>query len=109
MLPLSVSAGQNITRDNFLEIRNARFAVDNNDEPVPDNIPVANTVDAFANTAIDRNAIAAEYWEFGGVDQWRTSGGGIFSPTKLKKTDYSSIPRMSTLDFFLLFYPYNYI
>ena len=98
-----------MTRDNFLELRNAGFAVNDNNETVPENIPVSTTIYSVTDTAIDRNAIAAEYWEFGGVDQWRTSGGGIFSPTKLKKTDYSSIPRMSTLDFFLLFYPYNYI
>ena len=80
MLPLSVSAGQNMTRDNFLELRNAGFAVYDNNEPVPDNIPVATTVDAVADTAVDRNAIAAEDWGFDGVDQWRTSSGGIFLP-----------------------------
>ena len=53
-------------------------------EPVPENIPVATTVDNVTYTAIDRNAIAAEDWGFGGVDKWRTSGGGVFSPAKLK-------------------------
>ena len=36
---------------------------------------------------------------------WRWS----FSPTKLKTTDYSSIPRISILEFSLLFYPCDYI
>ena len=109
LLPLSVSAGRNMTRDDFLELRNARFTVDDNNEPVPENIPVATTVDAVADTAIDRNTIAAEDWGFDGVYQWRTSGGGFFSPAKLKTTYSSSITRMSILEFFLLFYPFDYI
>ena len=86
-----------MTRDNFSELRNAVFAVDNENEPVTENITVATTVNAFSDTDIDRNAIAAEDWGFDGVDQWRTSGGGVFSPAKLKKTYSSSIPRMSIL------------
>ena len=64
----------------FLELRNSGFAVDDDNEPVPENIPVATTVDAVTGTAIDRNAIAAEDWGFDGVDQWRTSGSGGFIP-----------------------------
>ena len=101
MLPLSVSADWNMTHDNFLEIRNARFAVDDGNEPVPENIPLATTVDTVANTAIDRNYIAAKDWGFYGVDQWRTSGGGVFSPAKLKTKLSSSITCMSILIFFL--------
>ena len=82
---------------NVLELRNTGFAVDDDNEPVPENIPLATTVDNVADTAIDRNTIAAEDWGFDGVDQWRTSGGGVFSPSKLKTTDSSSIPRMSIL------------
>ena len=59
LLPLSVSAEQNMTRDNVLEIRNVGFAVDDKHEPVPENIHVANTVNAVSNTTIDKNAIAA--------------------------------------------------
>ena len=51
-----------------------------NNELVPENIPVATTVEAVADTAIDRNDISDEDWGFGGVDQWRTSGGGVFLP-----------------------------
>ena len=80
MLPLSVSAGQNITRDNFLEISNSRLEVNDDNEPVPENIPVSTTVNAVSNTDIDRNTIAAEDWGFDGVDQWRTSGGAVFLP-----------------------------
>ena len=58
----------------------AGFAVDDNSEPVPDNIPVATTVDAVSDTAIDRKSIAVEDWVFDGVYQWRTSGGGVFLP-----------------------------
>ena len=109
LLPLSVRAGQNMTRDDFLELKNAGFAVDNDNEPVFENIPVDTTVDAVADNAIDRNAIAAEDWGFYGIYQWRTSDGGVFSPAKLKTTDSSSIPRMSILKFFFLFYPCDYI
>ena len=35
LLPLSVSAGRNMTRDNFLELRNSGFTVDDDNEPVP--------------------------------------------------------------------------
>ena len=105
MLPLSVSAGQNMKSDNFLVLGNDVFAVNDNNEPVPENIPVATTVDAFTNTAIDRNAITAENWVFDGVDRWRTSDSGVFSPAKLKATDSSTISRMSILELFLLFYP----
>ena len=76
--PLSVSARQNMTRDDFPELRNAGFAANENNEPVPEKIPVATTIDAFANTTIDRNAIYAEDCGFYGVDQWITSGGGVF-------------------------------
>ena len=107
MLLLSVSAGRNMTRDDFLELRNGGFAVDDENEPVPENIPVATTANAFSNTSIDRNAIAAEDWGFDGVYHWITSGGGFFSPAKLKTTDSSSFPRISILEFFLLFYPYD--
>ena len=109
MLPLSVSAEGNMTRDDLLELRNARFAVDDNNEPIHDIISVATTVDAVADTVIERNSIAAEDWVFDGVDQWKTSTGGVFYPAKLKIPYSSSIPRMSILDFFLLFYPCNYI
>ena len=80
MLPLSVSAGKNMTRDDFLELRNAGLAVDDDNEPVPDNIPAATTVDDVAKTSIERNAIADEDWVFDGVYKWRTSGGGVFLP-----------------------------
>ena len=80
LLPLSVSTGRNLTRDNVLELRNAGFAVNDENEPVPENIPVATTVDSVTDTDIDRNQIAAEDWGFYGVDQWRTSGGGFFLP-----------------------------
>ena len=69
-----------MTRDNILEIRNAGFTVDDNNEHVPENIPVDTTVDSVEDTAIDRNAIAAEYWGFYGVDQWITSGCGVSPP-----------------------------
>ena len=59
MLPLSVSAGQDMTRDNVLELRNVGFAVDDKNEPVPENIPVDSTVNSVANTNIDKNVIAA--------------------------------------------------
>ena len=70
---------------------------------------INHNVDAVAKTSMSRNDIYAEYWGFDGVDQWRTSGGGVFSPAKLKTTDSSSIPPMSILEFFLLFYPCDYI
>ena len=92
-----------------MDLRNAGFAVYDDNEPVPENIPVATKVDAVANTTIVRNTISDEDWGFDGVDQWRTSGGGFFSSAKLKTTDSSSIPRMSILDFFLLLYPCDYI
>ena len=98
-----------MTRDNFLEIRNAGFAVDDKNEPVPDNIPVATTFNAVANTSIDKNTIDAEDWFFYGVDQWRTSSGGFFPPAKFKTTESSSIPHLSILGFFLPFYPCDYI
>ena len=79
LLLLSAIAGGNMTHDNFSELSNSEFTVDDENEPVPENIPVATTVDAVTDTAIDRNAIAADYWGFDGVDQWRTSGGGVFS------------------------------
>ena len=50
-----------------------------NNEPVPENISVAAIFNAVADTAIDMNAIAAEDWGFDGLDQCRTSGGGVFS------------------------------
>ena len=98
-----------MTHEKISELRNSGFAVDDENEPITENIPVSTTVDAVADTAIDRNAIASEDWGFDGVDQWRTSGGGVFSPSKLKTTDYSSIPSMPILEFFLLFYPCDYI
>ena len=109
MLHLSVSAGKNMTRDNFSELRNAGFTVNDENKPVPENIPVATTVDAVTNNSIDRNAISAEDWGFDGVGQSRTSGGGVFSPAKLNTTYYSSILRMSILELSLLFYPYDNI
>ena len=78
MFLLSVSAGQNMTRDKILELRNSGFTVDDDNELVPENIPVATTVNAVEDTAIDRNSVADEYWGFDGVDQWRTSGGRVF-------------------------------
>ena len=98
-----------MTHDNFLELRNSGFAVDDDNEPVSQNIPVATTVDAVADTYIDRKTIFAQDWGFDGVYQWRTSGGGVFPPAKMKTTDYSSVTRMSILKFFLLLYPYDYI
>ena len=80
LLSISVSAGRNMTYDDFSELRNAGFAVDDDNAPVPENIPVATTVDTVSNTAINRNIIAAEDWGFDGVDKWRTSGGGVFLP-----------------------------
>ena len=80
LIPLSVSAGRNMTRDNFSELRNSGFVVDDNNEPVPENIPVDTTVDAVSDTDIDRNFIASKDWVFGGVDQRRTSGAGVFLP-----------------------------
>ena len=83
-----------MTRDNFSELRNYRFTVDDNNELVPETMPVATTVDAFANNVIGRNFIAAKDWDFGGVDQWRTSGCVVSPPAKLKIKDSSSIPCM---------------
>ena len=60
MLLLSVSAGRNMTREIFSKLRNAGFAVDDKNEPVPENIPVATTADAVSATDIDRNALADE-------------------------------------------------
>ena len=80
MLPLSVSAGRNMTRDNFLELRNSELAVDDNNEPIPENIPVDTIVYTVSDTTIYRNATAAEDLGLDGVDQWRTSGGGVFLP-----------------------------
>ena len=54
-------------------------SIDDN-EPIPENISVATTANAVVDTAIDRNAIAAEDWGFDGVDKWRISGGGVFLP-----------------------------
>ena len=81
LLIISVSAGRNIICDNFLELMNAGFAFNDNNKPVPENISVATTFDAVTNTSIDRNSIAAEDWGFDGVDQCRTSGGGVFLPS----------------------------
>ena len=100
MLPLIFSAWQNMKRDGFSELMNSGFAVDDNNEPVPQKISVAITVNAVANTTIDRNTIAAEDCVFDGVDKWITPGGGVFLPAKLKTTNSSSIPRMSILGFF---------
>ena len=98
-----------MTREKFLGIRNSGIAVDDDNEHVPDNITVATTVENVSNTAIDRNVIAAADWGFDGVDQRRKSGSGVFSTSKLKTTDSSSIPHMSILDFLLIFYPCDYI
>ena len=69
-----------MTCDDFLELWNSGFAVDDNNEHFPDDIPLATTVYTVADTAIDKNNIDAEYWGFGGVYQWRISGGGVFLP-----------------------------
>ena len=61
-------------------LRNAGFAVDDNNEPVPENMHVATTVYTVADTIIDRNSIAVEDWGFDDIDQWRTSDGGVFLP-----------------------------
>ena len=61
-------------------LRNAGFAVDDNNEPVPENMPVATTVDTVAETVIDRNTIAVEDWGFDDIDQWIKSDGGFFLP-----------------------------
>ena len=80
-----------MTRDNILELRNAGFATDNNNEPVPENITVATTVDAVANTDIYRNS---RIWDL----------------MVLISGEHSSfIPRMFILEFSLLFYPCDYI
>ena len=57
-----------MTCDDFLELSNSGFAVDDGNEPVPENIPVATTVNAVAYTVIDRNAIDDKGWGFDGVD-----------------------------------------
>ena len=49
-----------MTCDNFLELRDSGFAVDDNNEPITEKIPVTATVDAIADTAIDRKSISAE-------------------------------------------------
>ena len=36
-----------MTRDNFLDLMNAGFAVDDDNEPVPEIIPISTTVDAI--------------------------------------------------------------
>ena len=61
-----------MTRDNVLELRNSGFAVDEDNESVPENVSVATTVNDVSDTAIDINSIAFEDWVFDGVDQWRT-------------------------------------
>ena len=66
-----------MTHENVLELRNAGFTVDDKNEPVTDNTPLATTVDAAVNTFINRNNIDAEDWGFYGVDQRRISGGGF--------------------------------
>ena len=71
MLPLSVSAGKNMAREYFSDLMNSGFVVDDDNEPVTENIPVSNTVNTVTDTDIDRNAIASEDWGFDGVDQWR--------------------------------------
>ena len=67
-----------MTCDNVLELSNDGFAVDDDNEPIPESIPVSTTVNAVSDTAIDINSISAEDWGFDGVDQWRISGGGVF-------------------------------
>ena len=57
-----------MTHDDYSELRNDWFAVDDDNGPVPENIPVATTTDAVVDTAFDRNTIAAEDWGFDGVD-----------------------------------------
>ena len=47
-----------------MDLRNSGFAVDDNNEPVPENMHVATTVYTVADTVIDRNSIAVEDWEF---------------------------------------------
>ena len=58
-----------MTCDNFLELRDSGFAVDDNNEPITEKIPVTAIVDAIAHTAIDRKSISAEGWGFDDVDQ----------------------------------------
>ena len=58
-----------MTREIFLELRNARFAVDDISETVPKNMPVATTIDTVSYNVIYRNNISAEDWVFDGVDQ----------------------------------------
>ena len=48
-----------MTRDDFLYLSNAGLAVNDNNEPVPENISVTTTFDAVTNTNIERNAITA--------------------------------------------------
>ena len=70
-----------MTLDNFSEIRNSGFTVDDANEPIPENIPVATTIDSVSDTTIDKNAIADEDWGFDGVEQWITSfGRGFLTP-----------------------------
>ena len=69
-----------MTRDDFLELSNPGFAVHDNNEPVPDNIPVPTTVDVISGTDIDINSIAAGYWGFGVVYQWRNMAVEFFLP-----------------------------
>ena len=57
LLPLSFSAGQNMTGENCLDQSNAGFTVDENNEPVTENISVAITVDAVDNTTIDKTPL----------------------------------------------------
>ena len=92
-----------------MDLRNAGLAVNGDNEPVSDKIPIYTTVSTVANPTIGRNTIADEYCLFDGVDQWRTSGSEFIYPTKSKTTDSSSILRISILEFFLLFYPCDYI
>ena len=64
----------------FLELRKSGFVVHDYNEPITENIYVTTTDDAISDTAIDRKSIAAENCGFDGVNQWRTSGGGVFVP-----------------------------
>ena len=64
----------------FLELRNSGFGVDDNNEPITENIYVTNTNDNVSDNAIDKKSIVAEDCGFDSVNQWRTSGGGFFLP-----------------------------
>ena len=49
-----------MTCDDFSELRKARFVVDDDNEPVPENVPVTTTADAVSGNVIERNDVTAE-------------------------------------------------